>query len=244
MTDISRGARGRKHPRNPGQLDLVEQIVPALDPYTKSLLHFNGVNGSTTFTDDKGLTWVAGGNAKLDTGDAKFGSASFLSDGNGDYIYGDASANFAFGTGDFTIEFFVKLASLPGATKIFYDGQAPGYTGPYTTLFINASNKLVYNANGSDRIISTTSLTTGSWLHIMLARAGTSTKMFLNGTQEGSTYTDSTDYLIAPNRPLLMNGYDAAYSVDGRMDEFRISKGIARQTSNFTPPTQEYSIYV
>ena len=56
------------------------------DTYTKSLLHFNGSDGSTTITDESGKTWTAYDNAQIDTAQSKFGGASMLLDGVGDYI--------------------------------------------------------------------------------------------------------------------------------------------------------------
>src|SRR5690606_34123168 len=76
------------------------------DPYwssVSSLLHFNGSNGSTTFTDEKGVGWTASGDAEISTAQSKFGGSSLSLDGTGDWL--DASnAGFTFGTGDFTIE--------------------------------------------------------------------------------------------------------------------------------------------
>ena len=238
MADITRGVRLPKRPRNPGQVDLVEQVL-AYDSYTKAILHFNGADGSTTFTDEIGNVWTGSGNAQIDTAQSKFGGASALSDGTGDYIIGSGSSNFGFGTGDWTIDFWVRFSAV-NRLQLVYDARPPATPGDYNTIYVLDTNKIVYNTNGLDRITSTTNMAINTWYHIAVARSGTSTKMFINGTQEGGTFTDTINYLIPANRPMLLNGYDSNYSMAGWMDELRISKGIARWTTNFTPPTSEY----
>lgn len=241
MADITRGARGRKHPRNPGQLDLVT-TANVLDAYTKSLMHFNAADGSVVMTDEAGKTWVVSGNAQIDTAQYKFGGSSLLLDGSGDFLRGDGSADFAFGTGDFTIDFWVRFASLADVSVI-YDCRPNATQGLNGVIYYNnSSQKLCYFFDGADKIVGSTNITANTWHHVALARSGTSTKLFLNGTQEGATYTDSNNYTINANRPALGGGgySDTVYNLNGWIDEFRVSKGIARWTANFTPPTSEY----
>jgi len=80
------------------------------------LLHCDGSNGSTTFTDNSPSpkTVTANGNASVSTAQSKFGGASAVFDGTGDYLSLDGSSGFAFGTGDFTIEFWLSPSVLNG----------------------------------------------------------------------------------------------------------------------------------
>ncbi|MFB3885601.1 MAG: chitobiase/beta-hexosaminidase C-terminal domain-containing protein [Thermodesulfobacteriota bacterium] len=90
------------------------------DSYTKSLLHMNGADGSTTFTDDApggSHTWTAYGDAQIDTSQSKFSGASGLFDGSGDYLSSPDSDDWYWGTGDFTIDFWVRFAALPGSNN-------------------------------------------------------------------------------------------------------------------------------
>src|SRR6266487_3394688 len=79
------------------------------DSYTKSLLHFDGTNSSTTFTDESGKTWTANGNAKIDNSQAEFGGTSGNFDGVVSYLSTGSSSDFSF-TGDFTIDTWVKYS--------------------------------------------------------------------------------------------------------------------------------------
>ena len=76
------------------------------------------------------------------------------------------------------------------------------------------------------------------WVHIALSRSGTSTRLFMDGLQTGSTYTDTLNYIASPVRIGDGNdGVSPTASFSGYIDDFRITKGIARYTANFTPPT-------
>jgi hypothetical protein len=159
-------------------------------------------------------------------------------DGTGDYLAmgGGQAENFAFGTGDFTIEFWLYLNTTSG-TPIIYDSRPPSTNGAQPTIYMNGA-VITYFANNANRITGAT-LTTSTWYHIALTRSGTDTKLFVDGTQAGSTYTDSTTYTNATNRPLI--GVDSASGntnyFNGFIDDLRITKGVARYTSAFTPPT-------
>src|SRR5690606_24814837 len=70
--------------------------------YAASLLHFNGANGSSTITDERGRAWVRFGNAQISTAQSKFGGASLLLDGAGDWVEtGSSLEDFRFGLDDF-----------------------------------------------------------------------------------------------------------------------------------------------
>ena len=225
------------------------------DPDQVALLHFDGADASTTITNSapSANAFVVVGNAQLDTAQSKFGTASLLLDGTGDYITGpgitSADSDFVFGTGNFTIEMFVRLNQLPSVAaenKFLYDGTPSGVGSTvFPLLYIATDDTLRYFVN-ADQITGTTALTTGQWYHVLLARSGTSTKLFLDGVQEGSTFSDSTNYPAnagGANRPAIgANGSSAgANSLNGWIDEVRVLKGTAAQTGNFSPPTSAYS---
>lgn len=81
-----------------------------------ALLHMNGSDASTTFTDQRGHTFTAAGNAQIDTAQSKFGGASGLFDASGDYISTPDSDEWSFGSGDFTIECWYR----PTRTNSFF----------------------------------------------------------------------------------------------------------------------------
>lgn len=214
--------------------------APGNDDFTKLLLHFDAPNGSITLKDFSASnhTVTAFGNAQITTAQSKFGGSSIVFDGGADYFLLDGSADFLFGTGDFTIEFWTRL-NATGITQTIYDSRPPifdGTNGP--DIYVNTSNKLVWFINdpGTDAIISATSISSSSFTHAAIAKASGSTRMFIDGVQEGGTYADSQDYVNPPSRPVI--GTDTSLTIfpfNGWIDELRVSKGIARYTANFTP---------
>lgn len=198
-----------------------------------ALLHMDGSNGSTTVVDSSTLAsnWTASGSAQISTAQSKFGGASLLMSG-GTVTATANLTNFTFGTGDFTIEFWCRWSSLDGS-RVVYDQRThfAEMNAPQPCLYTSWS-VLRYFVNGADRITSGT-LTVNTWYHIALTRSGTSTKLFINGVQAGSTWTDTTDYTTtAPKIASEFTGY---------INELRIFKGYARYTSGFTPPASAFA---
>jgi hypothetical protein len=100
-------------------------------------------------------------------------------------------------------------------------------------LYTNTSGVLAFYASSADRITSS-ALSTATWYHIAVSRSGANTRMFVNGTQAGSTYTDTNNY--AAGAIGVGGRADATIPLNGYIDDLRITKGIARYTANFTPP--------
>jgi len=219
------------------------------DTYTKLMLHCDGANTSTTFTDEIGKTMTAAGGAQLSTAQQKFGTASGLFDGTGDYLSTPDHADWYFGTGDFTIDFWVRFDTLPATTTwqviVSQYANAANFwriylyntAGTYSWRFGN-------RVGGSDTIEifkDSSGLVVNTWYHIAFARNGNNFYWFQGGVQQGTTATDADP--IDDNAGLLYIGTDttAANFFNGWLDEIRISKGIARWTANFTPPAAAYS---
>jgi hypothetical protein len=178
------------------------------------------------------------GDAQIDTGTKKYGTGSMEFDGTGDYLIpnGATTDSFAFGSGDFTIEFWVYLNNVSG-TKVIYEGRPAGGSGATPTIYMSSAS-IRYFANGADRITGG-NLSATTWYHIALSRSGTSTKLFIDGTQSGSTYTDSTTYTNSTNRPVIGVGI-SGNEFNGYLDDLRITKGVARYTAAFTAPTKAF----
>lgn len=209
------------------------------DPYYSSVmlrLHYGGSNGSTTFTDSSpaARTLSAFGDAQISTAQQKFGSGSGRFDGSGDYVTAPSSTDWNFGTGDFTVETWVRFNSMPAAS-----GSLIGsYPGTWVLQYRpDAGNKIAWY-NGSFSYSAALSLTTGVWYHIAVCRSGSSTKIFLDGTQTGSTISDSVNY-NSTNALTIGRLGDTTQPMDGWLDETEITKGVARYTADFTPETAE-----
>lgn len=215
--------------------------APVVDPYfanVVSLLHFNGTDGATATTDETGRAWTFRTSAQLDTAQAKFGPSSLLIGGaSTSRIDCASSSDFAFGTGDFTIEGFLRVTSVAASFQMIHDGRVLANSVPRPTLYLSGSS-LVYYASGGNRVSGGT-VPTNTWIHYMYSRAGTTGRLGLNGTILGS-WTDNLDYEDHP--VTLGNGGHTPYDapVVGWIDEVRVTKGVARYTGAYTPPSSPF----
>jgi hypothetical protein len=179
----------------------------------------------------------------VDTAQSKFGGGSLLLDGNSDYVAGDGSSDFAFGTGDFVIDFWLRLAAV-GLCFLMDFGPVGGGSGGEPVLLIDTSGKLRLDVQGvSSNVIGSTVLTTGVWNHIAFLRKGTTSRYMLNGVSDG-TLSDSNNYPVAAGAPAIgdANG-GTSIGCNGWMEEIRITKGITRgMESTFSVPTSPYDV--
>jgi hypothetical protein len=218
----------------------VSSIV--LDPRTYLLLHMDGANNGTTFTDSSmfGRTMTASGNVKTSVTQSKFGGSAAYFDGSGDYL-SNADAGIALGAGDFTIDFWVQLTAT--SSRVIFDTQTIGgsSTRP-NSMFLNLSSgsALVLIHNNANRIASSSILSLNTWYHIAIVRNGTKTTLYVNGTADGTT-TAITANMSTASMVIGMNASSSSNFYSGYIDEFRVSVGIARWTANFTPPTSAYT---
>lgn len=194
----------------------------------------DGTNGSTSFPDSspRPKTVTAVGNAQVSTSSPIFGTGSALFDGSGDRLEIPNSAEFDFGTGDFTIEAWVVRQATTGRTILTtYQNPSAGWS-----LYHGGAGFVSFNCTGdvADVTSSVALPVGGPPTHIAVTRAGTTLRIFFNGVIVG-TATDSQN--IASSAPLWIGGFPGFPSEDfnGRLDQIRITKGVARYTANFTP---------
>jgi hypothetical protein len=212
------------------------------------LLHMDGTDGSQTFVDSSVQTHrvTANGNARISTAQSKFGGASGRFGGAGDYLSLADSADWAFGTGDFTIDLWARFNALPsaGASQVFYSQSGSGSDA--LGFFVNnnaGTYRLIwyaYGGTGQQNLSwNLDSLATNTWYHFAVVRSGSSWYAFKNGVVQGSSQSNSN---AVPDLSGVKIGIwvDSTSAFNGWFDEFRVSKGIARWTSNFTPPTAPY----
>lgn len=201
---------------------------------TVLLLHGDGTNGSTTFTDSTGKnTITANGNAQISTTQSKFGGSSMYFDGNGDYLSVPASTNFNFGTGDHTLEAWIWWdGSYNALGRIIY---ATGGASSLDQFGIFSGSGLVWGM-----ILTNIYPPINQWSHIAVSRQGTTVRFFINGVLG---YTGTSGASIGSSTATAYIGYrgaDGNHPWFGYIDDLRITKGVARYTSNFTPPTQAF----
>jgi hypothetical protein len=178
------------------------------------------------------------GDAKLSTAQSKFGGSSMYFDGTGDYLSIPSSANFALGTGDFTIECWIYLLALSNDSCII-DGRDGTGSAVKPLLFVQQTLGYTYFVSGSGRIQAGTPVL-NSWKHIAVVRSGGTTKMYVDGTQTGSSYTDSNNYLTCGFRIGYFNDGVTTTGFNGYIDSLRVTRGYARYTANFTPPAGSF----
>lgn len=219
----------------------VAAAAPPNDPFLAdvvALLHFDGPDGSTTFTDFTGKTWSAVGNAQLDESRWKFNNSSLQLDGSGDYLTSASSADFAFGTGDFTVEGFVRINSSSNFV-FFATSESTANAG----FVIFAKN---LNFSGVVRFFDfvtnsgtngTANLAVGTWYHLAVVRASGVITFYVDGVASGSFA--NTSNFSAGAQPRI-GGYSPNSQANGHIDEVRITKGVARYTANFAPPTAPF----
>lgn len=225
--------------------------IGGIDEYTKLMLHMDGADASTTFTDSEltPKTVTANGNAQIDTAQSKFGGASGLFDGTGDYLSIPDSTDFDFGTGDFTIDFWIRPATNPAASGygglISTDNAAGGSNG--WEVWISNTRIVTFSMSGAGTaLLESAALTANVWTHIAVVRNGTGASgltLYINGTAV-DTYTGNVtinDGNLGMVLGRIYTTFFAGHTYNGYMDEVRLSKGIARWTTDFTPPAEAYS---
>jgi len=159
--------------------------------------------------------------------------AAAFNSSTSDYLTAPSNAAFQLGTGDFTIEMWVYVP-VGGVKSCFVDMRNGTTTAIAPVIYQEATGFLYYYV-GSGNQITGPIMSLNQWHHIAVSRSGTSTKMFLDGSQVGSTYTDTNNYIL--NSPYIGRFSDAATYANCSISNLRVVKGTALYTANFTPPT-------
>lgn len=205
-----------------------------------SVFHFNGLDQQTFTFDtshDPVRTVTLNGNAKLLTALKKFGASSLYLDGTGDYMSVATTTSYGFGADNFTIDFWIYPQSIAAGVKTMIDFRtAEPETRPVLTL---DGATIKYYVNGADVITATNPIQAANWYHVALVKNGIETKLYINGAQEGSTYTDNNNY--GATNPLYVGAnFSGANAYTGYVDELMISN-YAKYVGAFTPATAEHT---
>lgn len=221
------------------------------DGFTKILLHADGADAATTFTDTNAggsaHTWTAAGNAQIDTAQYKFGGASGLFDGTGDIVTTPDSADFTLGSGDFTVDFWFNVNGGAGTNRSAF-GQSDNTGTAGFSIFggLTTANRMRVgaSANGTSfgiaDITGTSTFTTTGWHHCAFVRSGSTFYLFIDGVQEGTATSATAVNNSASGWGFGSLGEYASGTWNGWLDEFRLSVGVARWTAAFTPQTYSY----
>lgn len=231
-----------------GDRGMITAQVPSapIDPSFASnsiLLGFESRDGLAGFVNDApaALLVTANGNAQADTAQSKFGSASLLLDGSGDFLSLAHNSRLSVGGGNMTFECWVKRTA--SKMQAICTKRTPANNSEFA-CWVLASNVLqfaVWNTPGTVVVIIGSSTVTTGWHHVAVSRAGSTWRVFLDGNLEGQATESATP--VGNTEPLLI-GRDAsvfpARDFDGWIDEFRLTSGVARYTAGFTPPAAAF----
>ena len=207
------------------------------------LMHFNGTNGSTTFTDNSPSpkTVTSNNGAAISTAQSKFGGASGLFDGTNDYLSTNSTSDFDW-QGDITIECWIYPLALNGNNSTSYGvvGTHFNFSDQCTLIYIGGAGRIMIGKIGLNEISSTTGvISTSIWQHIAVVKSGSTTTIYVNGSSVASNTTNVWNTVTTPLWIGYINPSNGSY-FNGYIDELRITKGVARYTGSFTPQTSAF----
>jgi hypothetical protein len=211
----------------------------ATSAHVKLLLNFT--NGGIFDSTAKNVLETVG-NAQISTSVKKYGTGSMYFDGTGDMVTMRPGPAFVFGTGDFTIEGWAYATSLEsGFGSIIYSQATSGLN--YLVVVVSPGGIVQCVINNAAAVDSPSTISLNTWFHFAVVRNSGSLKVYLNGVG-GTAASRTTDLTNITYIPALGKYQQAeANTWRGYIDDFRITKGVARHTLNFDPPTKAYSDY-
>ena len=230
------------------------QTITSTDPYFSDvtlLTKFEGTDGGTTFTDSSSNNCtLTGNNSTTSTTESKFGTSSgYFGGSTSAYVYVSSADSGVsdFGTGDFTVEMFVYRTST--FADMYFDNRQGINSGAHLIISTPQTPANILRINIAGTTYSTTAtIPSNQWSHIAVTRENGTVKGFIDGvlgvtgTNNTTSITDGTNN----TKPPIIGGTGYAWggaagtNHDGYIDELRITKGVARYTANFTPPTASY----
>jgi len=217
------------------------------------LLHMDGSNGSTTFTDNSNSAHsiTALGNAAISTAQSMFGGSSAVFDGTGDALSIPDSDDWHLSTSDFTIECWIYPTSIPAIFTIASQRGTASNQNAWTLQWASSVPGLQWQFSSDglssiSRSFSSWTPSVNTWYHVAITKSSGAYRCFINGTQLGGTQTNTTA-IYNSNKPLLIGAQNNSstttsltWPIFGYIDEFRLTKGVARYTSAFTAPTAPF----
>ena len=229
-----------------------------LTAITNTSLLLSGTNAGIIDKSQSVEALTLYGDAKSSTTQSKYLSSSMSFDGTGDYIQSAYDADLfnriTFPSGvDFTVEAWIYLntAISTSHTPLIVgagDGvdASPAHYFNWALYFDTGGSSLNfgrYDGSTFTGYSKTNNISATTWTHVAVTRNGTDLKFFVDGTQLGTTETDSTNWSGVANFPLSIGRWyhsgGTPDDLDGYLSDIRITKGLARYTANFTPPTAE-----
>ena len=230
-----------------------KQPIAALEPSVKqyTLLHFDTPPDGVTGIVDSAVPTVLGDTTPFFepsgggyfTSPKKFGTASYGCNGSSDYIYSGHQEKFNFRAGDFTVDWWeYRLSATSGRAMV--SRASTGVYSPYVFGYSDGTNARAYiTSNGVSWDIASArdmgTITTSTWVHYAITRSGTTFRTFKNGVQQDTWTSSATINPTSDQFSLFL--YNGTF-LNGYIDEFRMIKGYAAYTANFTPAERQHYV--
>jgi len=206
------------------------------------LMNFEGDDGSTNFVENTGKTISSINNVTMETEQKKFGNSSA-------YFAGTDSSSFVIDNAPtlsdkFTLEMWIYPTGAPGQNNGIFDNRN-GVNNP-NGFILGYSNTgalwCKYHGAYDDLPVNQAYVTYNEWQHIALVRDGNNLSMFKNGVKvlENTNFTRTFNN----NYGLVGRAVDLSYGFQGYMDDLRVTNNVARYTTDFSVPTEEFSTSV
>lgn len=211
---------------------------------TQSSLLLSGTNaGIQDATGKNTLTTV--GDVRVSTAVKKYSTGAMYFDGTGDYINCEYSPQFDFGTGDFTVECWVYTTSYATAQGLFESRVQANVVEAnrlIISILVTSGYPQLYNASNDVAVISTIAIPLNTWTHVAFTRNSGTARVFVNGQVGATNASFTTNFLV---NKLVIGAWiqvsgGGVYNrnfFNGYIDDYRITKGVARYTANFAPPS-------
>jgi len=180
-------------------------------------------------------------NASISTAQSKWGGSSMYFDGSGDYLTMPPSSNLAFGTGDFTIEMWCYLTATGSQDGVFWEARSSGATSTgfvFNSRPVAGGYKLNIYTDGATNLGATT-IPYSTWAHIAVSRSSGSIRLFVNGVVD-LTISKANNFSDTPAITIGSSTLYGSSNITGYLNDFRVTKGVARYTSNFSVPTEAF----
>jgi hypothetical protein len=218
-----------------GVLRTTEDVIGVGGTYYDNLVLAMPFNAATGLTDvsSRNRNPAAYGNVAISTAQSKYYGSSAYFDGSDDYLSIGSSNDFSFGTGDFTVEAWVYQTADNTYPTLFEIGNHLTSSG---IVFITRSGGIAQIYSGG--FYGAASFSLNQWNHLAFVRSSGNLLIFVNGVLGSTTafVNNLTDTSYVVSGVSLSPVSTSSYWFTGYLQDFRIYKGLAKYTANFTPP--------
>ena len=229
--------------RRPGTLAAVIALGVLLPPAARAATYLFDMEGTgAAFTDISGLNHTVGvnGDTTQTTLQAKVGAKSARFDGSGDFLSLASGSDLSFGTGNYTIDFWMLSNSARVEVPVAqWDASGAPGSSVQLTVMGNGTVRSEFASGSTNYLVTGTTDVRGAWHHVAQVRNGATVSLYVDGISEASSSVGAASANSSAD-PFLIGRYGpgpGTFDFTGYIDMFRVTKGTALWTSNFTAPT-------